>query len=110
MPKTTSQIATVKHVATETEKEFKESFSGLVEGALYKVMDQWIFDHVIRNFKIIAGDKLIVITEDVEQDNEDFKYSIFRFFPGGKEGWHVSVDLDNRSMNQVTEHLLKSYK
>ncbi len=102
-------METVRHISEKTEKEFKESYSGMIPGALEKVVEGWCGDLKVLGYSIHPGDKLVVAAEEIEQTNGN-KYFLFRFFPGGKENWQASADLQNVSEEVLLSHLLKKMK
>jgi len=105
-------METLTHICAKTEAAFKEFYVGMVIGKLEKVAKEWIDeDYKILNFTIKPGDSLIVIAELSNKNADHFKYSLFRFFPGGQlDGWYISADLNNVSHEKLLEHLMKRYK
>lgn len=100
-------MESLRHICVKTEEAFKETNPNIEIGKLEKVVDEWLGCLKIRQFKIIPGNKLIIIAQEVlEQDS----FSIFRFFPSSIDNWNVSVDLNDVRMEQVFEHLLTHYK
>lgn len=103
-------MITQEQIAKATEEAFEEAYPNLEKGKLNKVMEGWLGDLSISNHAILPGHKLIVIAEEIEQSNPAYRYYAMRFFPGGKEGWHCSVDVDRKSFKDVTDYLLKNQK
>lgn len=105
----------LKHICEKTEKEFKEFYSGLKPGVLEKVAEDWINGNEqiqIMGYTIKPGDKLVIAVKNKPVPNkpEFDKYYILRFFPGGKEGWNVSQDLQAVDEEKFIHFLLNKMK
>lgn len=102
-------METLRHICAKTEAAFQEFYSGIVIGKLEEVANSWVEGSII-GFKIIPGNKLLVVTEvnDPMSGMMSPKYlnNVYRFFPGGKDGWHCSVDLQDASVEKLTEFFL----
>jgi hypothetical protein len=102
-------MESLTHICAKTEVAFKEFYSGMEIGKLEEVAKDWVGDFQILNFSIQPGNKLIIIAEDTE-GSPSSKFFMFRFFPGGKDNWNVSADLNAVSNERLLEHLMKNYK
>ncbi len=100
-------METLRHICAKAEVAFKPFYSGMEIGKLEEVSKEWIADWFkILNFTIQPGNKLIIIAEDPD-GSPSSKFFLYRFFPGGKDNWHCSVDLNAVSHERLLEHIMK---
>lgn len=106
-------MQTLRHICEIADNDFKELYAGLIPGALEKVAEQWIDGRIIA-FDIKPGNRVLIATESDDpmsgMMSPKYVYSVFRFFPGGKDGWHCSVYIQDAEPEKVIQAFLKSYK
>lgn len=102
-------MESLTHICAKAEAAFKEFYSGMVIGKLEEVAKEWVGDFKILNFTIQPGNKVIIIAEDTE-GSPSSKFFLFRFFPGGKDNWNCSADLNAVSNERLLEYLMKNQK
>ena len=103
------------HICEKAEQEFKEFYAGLKPGSLEKVAENWIYGNEkiqIMGYAIKPGDKVIIAVKNKPVPNKpEFDcYYILRFFPGGKEGWQVSQDLQSVNEEKFIHFLINRMK
>lgn len=98
-------MKSLRHICVETDQAFKEIYSGLQQGKLEELLTPWVGDAKIVGFNIKPGNRVLIAIENIE-DTDSQLFSLIRAFPGGREGWHISIDLNNVANSELVTYLL----
>lgn len=98
-------------ICDAADRQFKEHYSGLKPGELFKVADDWINGNeqvTILGHKIIPGDKVFIAVKNSPVPGKPMfdRFYVLRFFPGGKDGWHCSEDLGSAQEHEFIQFLM----
>ena len=106
-------MKTLRHICEETDKEL--NYLGAPSGTLEKLAIEWISDMEIVDYKIsVKNGNLIIISRNADtmspsKRNPNYLYSIHRFFQFSNK-WNVSVDVNDKSVQETMSYLLNRFE